>query len=186
MSLFTVNSNNVFGQGVGEAGTYNVFVSAADVHKSKAGNAYISADFQVLDGKYKGGEIRYQNITWDDSNREVSEKRFNTIAVAIGAQDGAVIDSVQQFAQAMLDKKLSIDVDWGEPNSKGNIFLEVTSYHKLSASGSKPNGVHRPEGTAKPSFGSAPATAADAAGADPFKDKGNGQTIDISDDDLPF
>ncbi|WP_203663755.1 DUF669 domain-containing protein [Lacticaseibacillus sp. 53-4] len=180
MSLFTVNSNNVFGAGVSEAGTYNVFVSAATVHQSKAGNAYISADFQVLDGKYKGGEVRYQNITWDENNREVSEKRFNTIAVAIGAQDGVVIESIQQFAQAILGKKLSVDVDWGEPNEKGNVYLEVKGYHKLSTEGSKPNGVRRPGTTTHASINPAAPTPDD----DPFPDRN--KTIDISDDDLPF
>lgn len=181
MALFTVNSNNTFGASVSEAGTYNVKIVNAMTHKSKAGNETITIDYEVLDGKYKGGQIRYQNITWDASDEEhasLSEKRFNTIAVAIGATDGTDIQSVDQFAKALFHKTLNINVDWDEPNQKGKIYLRVIGYDKLSQDGSKPNGVTRPNaGGHSAGQGQAPAS-------DPYAANDNG--LDISDDDLPF
>lgn len=185
MSLFTVDSKNVFGTGVAEAGTYNVKIVKAMVNNSSNNNQYVSIDFQVLDGTYKGGQIRYQNVTWSTDDLESSTKRFNTIAVAVGASDGVVIDSVAQFANAIKDKQLTIDVDWAEPNTSGKIYLEVRGYHKLSQDPSKPNGIKRPDTNAgNPNAGIANRSAAPTQSNDAFANSGN--SIDISDDDLPF
>lgn len=197
MSLFTVDSNNTFGNGVAEAGKYNVKIVKADSNQAQStGNTYISIDYQVLDGKYKGGEIRYQSLTWDNNNVEMSVKRFNTLAVAIGVKDGVQIDSVAQFAKAIVGKVLSINVDWGEPNNKGNIYLTVRGYGKLDENGSQPNGVKRPSNKpqASPdivdSFNNAvkgmgqPQPKGDPFASNPFAN--NGDAVDISDDDLPF
>lgn len=185
MSLFTVGSGNVFGTGVAEAGTYNVKIVKTMVSKSSKQNEYVTIDFQVLDGVYKGGEIRYQNVTWNTDDLENSTKRFNTIAVAVGAQDGVEINSVAQFANAIKNKQLTIDVDWAEPNTNGKIYLEVRGYHKLSQDPSKPNGVKRPDTHAGiPNAGIANSSAASTRSNDPFAN--NDQSIDISDDDLPF
>lgn len=185
MSLFTVDSGNVFGTGVAEAGTYNVKIVKAMVNKSSKGNQYVSIDYQVLDGAYAGGQIRYQNVTWSVGDLDNSIKRFNTIAVAVGAQDGVEINSVTQFANAIKDKQLTIDVDWAEPNTNGKIYLEVRGYHKLSQDPSKPNGVKRPDTHAGiPNAGIANSSAASTRSNDPFAN--SSQSIDISDDDLPF
>lgn len=185
MSLFTVDSNNVFGTGVTEAGTYNVKIVKAMVNNSSNNNQYISIDFQVLDGTYKGGQIRYQNVTWSTDDLENSIKRFNTIAVAVGAQDGVEINSVTQFANAIKDKQLTIDVDWAEPNNKGKIYLEVRGYHQLSKDPSHPNGVKRPDANnGNPNAGIANRSAAPTQSGDPFAN--SNQSIDISDDDIPF
>lgn len=181
MILFTVNSNNVFGMGVAEAGTYNVKIARASLNTSAKGNDYISMDYEVLDGKYKGGQIRYQNVTWDTSDIEASTKRFNTIVVAVGVPDGTEIPSLDKLAQALLNKTLSIDVDWGEPNSKGNIYLEVRGYHAINSEGSKPNGIERPSANLQSMIRN---TSVSNSSNDPFK--GGSEPIDISDDDLPF
>lgn len=178
MPLFTTNSNNIFGAGVAEAGAYNVKIVNAPTSKSKNGNEYMSLDYQVLDGKYKGGEIRYQNVTWSADDVDMSAKRFNTIAAAVGVPDGTPIESVAQFAKALIGKTLSITVDWGEPNNKGKIYLGVTGYGAVDPDGSKPNGQKRPNS------GSGNSSKSKGNG-DPFK-TAPGQPIDISDDDLPF
>ncbi|MFS1046818.1 DUF669 domain-containing protein, partial [Enterococcus faecium] len=51
----------------------------------------------VIDGKYKGGKILYDNIVWDNNDVEFSTKRFNTILTALGVPDGTPIDSIQQL-----------------------------------------------------------------------------------------
>lgn len=185
MSLFTTDSNNVFGTGVQEAGSYNAKIVKAEAGKARSGRETLTLDYQVLDGKYQGGEIRYQTLTWveDDAEKlKQTVRRFNTLVVALGVQDGVVIQSISQLAKSVLGKKLTIDVDWAEPNNKGNVYLEVRGYHLLDPEGSKPNGVTRPTGnqSSRSHQSSTPAT----NNSDPFANT-NG-SVDISDEDLPF
>lgn len=183
MAWLTVDSNNVLGSMVEEAGTYNVQITRADVSKSGRGNQYISIDYQVLDGTYKGAEVRFQNVTWTNDDPEASKKRFNTILVAVGVPDGTDVESIEQCAQGLLGKKLTIDVDWADPNSRGKIYLQVRSYHKLSQDPSKPNGVKRPNAgqtSDKPATG----TPLPNDNDDPFANSND--SVDVKDDDLPF
>ena len=88
MPLFTVDSNNVFGKYVEEAGTYNVIITNARLYTSNNSNKVISIDYQVLDGKYTGCPIIYaDSLTWVDypeENLTMSIKRFNSLLVACG------------------------------------------------------------------------------------------------------
>lgn len=181
MSLFTVDSNNVFSGGIAEAGKYNVQIVKTMNKVSGRNNQYVTIDYEVLDGKYKGSQIKFQNVTWDNDDVENSTKRFNTIAVAIGAKDGAVIESVAQFANAIKGKKLSIDIDWEKPNSKGKVYLGVKGYGPLDPDGSKPNGIKRP-GENSTSQSTTPKVKTPKN--DPFAK--NGEQITIDDDSLPF
>ncbi|WP_143462786.1 DUF669 domain-containing protein [Levilactobacillus enshiensis] len=186
MSLFTTDSNNVMGMGVQEAGQYNAQIVKAVADKASTGRETLTLDYQVLDGKYQGGEIRYQTMTWvkDDAEKlKQTIRRFNTLVVALGVGDGVTIESIPQLAKAVLNKKLTIDVDWGEPNNKGNIYLEVNGYHLLGSEASKPNGVRRPNETQSNRKGKGTA-APSPASSDPFANTGD--SIDISEDDLPF
>lgn len=192
MSLFTTDSNNVFGNGVQEAGSYNVKIVKAEAGKAKnSGRETLTLDYQVLDGKYAGGEIRYQTMTWIDDDSEKlkqSIRRFNTLVVALGVGDGVTIESIPQLAKSVLNKELTVDVDWGDPNNKGNVYLEVRGYHLLDPEGSKPNGIKRSDSqTNKHSGGfNNASTGKPTSTADPFAGNGSGDTVDISDDDLPF
>lgn len=187
MSLFTTDSENVFGTGVSEAGQYNAKIVKADAGKAtSSGRETLTLDYQVLDGKYQGGEIRYQTMTWvkDDAEKlKQSIRRFNTLVVALGVKDGVVIESIPQLAKSVINKKLAIDVDWAEPNRNGNVYLEVRGYHLLDPDGSKPNGVRRPN-EGQPSGKGKGTTAPSPASADPFANTGD--SLDISDEDLPF
>lgn len=183
MSLFTVDSNNVFSGGVAEAGKYNVQIVKTMNSVSGRNNQYVTIDYEVLDGKYKGSQIKFQNVTWDNDDVENSTKRFNTIAVAIGAKDGVEIESVSQFANAIKGKKLSIDIDWEKPNNKGKVYLGVKGYGPLDPDGSKPNGVTRPNKNntiPKAKAGNITSTAKNDSFAK------NGEQITIDDDSLPF
>lgn len=192
MSLFTVDSNNILGASVQEAGRYNVKVVKADVGTTGRGDDKMTVDYEVLDGKYKGGQVRYNVMTWlaeDNDKLEKTIKRFNTFAVAIGVKDGAGIDSLQQLAKGAVGKKLTIDVDWGEPNNRGNSYLQAYGYHVLSSEVSEPNGVTRPgadsnQGGNSNPFGNGGGQPTSQATGGMFG--GNADSIDISDDDLPF
>ncbi|MHA3065766.1 DUF669 domain-containing protein [Lacticaseibacillus saniviri] len=220
MAFITVDSKNTFGGTyIEEAGSYNVEIVHAALANSSNGNQYVSIDYRVVDGPYTDGEVRYQNVTFDNHSKEaaaMSEKRFNTILVAIGVPDGTQVNSIQEFATGIMHKKLGIDVDWGEPNRNGKVYLSVTGYHKLDPEGSKPNGVKRPQDNSVPAtssfgngFGSASQPSSQrhidpTAPIEPPATNGNfgnttaqqatsdpfannnGQPIDISDDDLPF
>ncbi|RRG03941.1 MAG: DUF669 domain-containing protein [Lactobacillus sp.] len=189
MSLFTVDSNNVFGMSVQEAGTYNVKVVKVQTTTTKGrGLPMLTLDVEVIDGKYKGGQIRYQNLVWDSSDEEhleTSIKRFNTFLVALGVKDGARVDSIGQIAKAAQNSQLSVETEWGEPNNSGQVYLQVRGYHPLNPDGSQPNGVKRPNAGQNPSRSISNNTSNQEIkhSTDSFgKDDG----INISDSDLPF
>lgn len=188
----TVDSTNVFGKFVEESGRYNVTIlptSKASTTKS-GGDDMATLNFEVLDGDYAGGQIRYNNITWKDdtqANLEISVKRFNTILVAIGLEDGKHLScSMEQLVQSLVGKELNISTEW-EKNIKGNYNLNVTAYRPIDPEGSKPDGTKRPDisatqaATAPASSPSAPYTGM----VDPFAQPAPGQP-EITDDDLPF
>lgn len=149
MALFTVDSNNVFGQSVEEAGVYNVAISPSSEFKnSSTGKPMAVLDYEVLDGKYKGGLIRFDNEIWDGSTPEKasqSAKRFSTIAVALGANDGTAFDSIEQFVSQAVSHRLAVSVDW-ETGTNGKTYLVVKGYRQFMPDGSKPNGKTRPAG----------------------------------------
>lgn len=149
MPLFTVDSNNVFGKYVEEAGIYNVIITNARLYTSNNSNKVISIDYQVLDGKYTGCPIIYaDSLTWVDypeENLTMSIKRFNSLLVACGVKDGVAIDSLEQLASALKGQKLAIEVEWKESSKDGKYYLRVLNHQKLLQDGSHPNGKTRPE-----------------------------------------
>lgn len=167
MSLFTVDSNNVFGQSVEEAGVYNVAISPSSEFKtSSTGKPMAVLDYEVLDGKYKGGQIRFDNEIWDGSTQEKAEmsaKRFSTIAVALGAQNGASFDSIEQFVSQAVGHKLAVVVDW-EAGQNGKTYLVVKGYRQYMDDGSKPNGTTRPTDTSAAGNGFSNSTTSGAFG----------------------
>lgn len=188
--LFKVDHNNIMGATVEEAGTYNVTVlPTSQVTRAKSsGNDMMVLEYEVADGKYKGGKIRYHYLVWNgDTPQSIDQsiRRFNTLAVAAGAQDGVEIASLQLLLKACIGKVLSVTVDW-EENQYGEYFLRV-KYFGPAKPQSEPNGITRPQSRgekqsprqqatsrpAQPSFG-APAQA-------PQNNFAN-----MSADDLPF
>lgn len=160
MALFTADSKNVFGQTVEEAGVYNVVVAPSSqfTTSKQSGKPMAVFDYEVVDGKYAGGQIRFDNEVWDDSTQEKanqSAKRFSTIAVALGAADGTSFDSIEQFMSQAVGNKLAVSVDW-ESVQNGKTYLAVKGYRPFMPNGSKPNGSMRPQsqsGTANSGFG---------------------------------
>lgn len=146
MTLFTVDSQNVFGKSVLEAGTYNVKILSDSEYKlTKKQDDMAVLNYEVEDGQYRGGKILYDNIVWQHDDVEASQKRFNTLLTAIGVADGTPIASIQQLVNAVKGKVLNIRVDWVRNETNGKWYLNVKGYQKFDTEGSKSNGVKRPD-----------------------------------------
>ena len=121
MTLFVVDSKNVFGKSLGEAGRYNVRIlpdsECKKTEKTQEDMAVLN--YEVTDGKYAGGKVLYDNLVWKTDNVELSAKRFNTVLAAIGVPDGTLIASIPQLVQALKGKQLNIAVDWEYSNYTG-------------------------------------------------------------------
>lgn len=198
----TVDENNTYGKRVEEAGSYNVRVLPTSVAKtSSTGKEMLTLNYEVLDGKYAGGQIRFDNIVWDDTTPEKEEssiKRFNTLMVAAGVPNGSNIASLEMMIKALTTKynTMNVTVEWTGPNEKGYYNLSVQSHKPKNSDGSKPNGAFQPsnDNSGNNAFGNTTSnTAVDKAAAslpdnfgtpagDPFANAGQV----ISDDNLPF
>lgn len=198
----TVDENNTYGKRVEEAGSYNVRVLPTSVSKtSSTGKEMLTLNYEVLDGKYAGGQIRFDNIVWDDTTPEKEEssiKRFNTLMVAAGVPNGSNIASLEMMVKALTTKynTMNVTVEWDGPNEKGYYNLSVQSHKPKDPDGSKPNGVFQPANdnignnafgntTSNPAVDKVASNLSDNFGTpagDPFANAGQV----ISDDDLPF
>ena len=186
--LFTTNHNNVFGSQVpDEAGIYNVVVSPESIAKnSNNGNPMASMDYVVMDGTQKGKHI-YDRLVWTNTsqeNHDLTNKRFNTVMMAAGFQDGIDIHTIPEFVQKMLRQRLAVETEWQKSDYNGNTYLVVTRYRMLQADGSQPNGQKRPQNNSNQTnngFG----TANQTNGKQPFNNN-NGAPIEIDNDQLPF
>lgn len=147
MALFSVDPQNVLGKTVDEAGVYNVKVSSSSQYKeSSTGKPMAVLDFEVVDGKYAGGKIRYDNIVWDDSTTEKmyqSITRFNTVMVAAGVPSRTEVNSIKEFVAMMFGKTLAVRTFWKQ-SKNGNYYLTVNGYENTLSKGSQPNGETRP------------------------------------------
>ena len=71
----TVDENNVLGRRVEEAGTYNVrLLPTSELKTASTGKEMLVLNYEVLDGKYAGGTIRFDNVVYDD---ETPRKKNN-------------------------------------------------------------------------------------------------------------
>lgn len=110
MTLFITDSKNVFGKSVSEAGSYNVRILEDSEHKltNNTFNDMAVLNYEVVDGKYAGGKILYNNIVWDKKDVELSAKRFNTLLAAIGVPDGTPnVTNVEQAPKTDLTSHTS-------------------------------------------------------------------------------
>lgn len=191
MINFTVDYNNTFGKAVEEAGSYNVKIADSSTAKTtRKGQEMAVLDYEVLDGKYAGAVIRYDNILWNDNTEEtlkLSIKRFNTLMRAINATDGAQINyTMDVFVKKLVGKTLNITVDWEQSDYNGKWNLVVKSQQPTKEK-SEPNGKFRPTNNSGASTTKASANpfanSASKAESDPFS---NSKDINIPDEDLPF
>lgn len=160
-------------------------------------------DYEVLDGKYAGAVIRYDNILWNDSTEEtlkLSVKRFNTLMRAINANEGAQINlTMDAFVKQLVGNTLNITVDWEQSDYNGKWNLSVKTQQPLKKQ-SEPNGKFRPTdngGSSKSKASSNPfgnTTQSKQETTNPFKQTtlentdpfAKSKDINIPDEDLPF
>lgn len=175
MTPWKTNTENVFGKSVQESGTYNVKITDDSEFKMTSTNKEMAVlNYEVLDGKYQGGAIRYDNLVWDESSQDaldLSMKRFDTIFKAVGVPSGTDINGMGIIVQSLKGKQLNITVDWEFSDYSGKYNLGVKSYTTVDSNGSIPSGVKRPDTN-------------NQTKNDPIAN--SSQPIDISDDDLPF
>lgn len=185
--LFTTNHRNVFGSQVpDEAGIYNVSVSPQSIAKNSSNNnPMASMNYVVLDGTQKGKHI-FDRLTWTantQENHDLSVKRFNTVMMAAGFQDGVAVHSIPEFVQQMTNQRFAVETEW-QRSDNGNYYLNVKSYQQLLANGSQPNGIKRPQNNNQSNkFGNSNYNS-NQQQAQPYG--GNGAPIDIDDSQLPF
>lgn len=204
MINFTVDYNNTFGKAVEEAGSYNVKIAdSSTAKKTKKGQEMAVLDYEVLDGKYAGAVIRYDNILWNDNTNEtlkLSIKRFNTLMRAVKAEDGKQVNSTMEtLVKNLVGRTLNITVDWEQSDYNGKWNLVVKSQQPTKEK-SEPNGKFRPTGNNESSatkasanpFGNSaqnkqettnPFKQTTLENTDPFS---NSKDINIPDEDLPF
>lgn len=201
---FTVDYNDVFGKAVEEAGSYNVKIADSSTAKTtKKGQEMAVLDYEVLDGKYAGAVIRYDNILWNDNTNEtlkLSIKRFNTLMRAVKAEDGKQVNSTMEtLVKNLVGRTLNITVDWEQSDYNGKWNLVVKSQQPKKEK-SEPNGVFRPTNnggasstkTSSNPFGNS--TQSKQETTNPFKQTTLENTdpfakstdINIPDEDLPF
>lgn len=185
MGLFKVNHNNVMGKMVEEAGQYNVKILPSSISKpTRNGNPMLVLNFEVEDGAYAGGQIRYNNVVWNDTDEEhkqMSIKRFNTILVACGAPDDYEPASVDAILTLILNRHISITVDWEKSDYNNQYYLTVKNYDRPLETGSKPNGKKRPQND-----GNTNSDGFSNANQQQSFNNNNGAPIDIDNDQLPF
>lgn len=147
MALFTVDPNNVFGNYLDEAGSYNVKVlPSSSLGQSNNGNPMVTLELEVTDGVKRGAMAPRYRLTWDDSSQEkedLSVKRFNTILVNSKVPAGTQVDNLQVFVNGMIGREFSITTAWEKYN--GKYYLNVENTGELLAGGSQPNGQTRPD-----------------------------------------
>lgn len=196
--LFSVDPSNVFGKTVDESGTYNVKVlPSTTTKKSSTGKDMVTLDYEVLDGKYAGGKIRFDNVVWDDSTTDKyynSITRFNTILVAAKVPAGTQIADFGSFARGIVGKQLAVRTEWEQSNN-GKYYLTIKGYQPTLSEGSKPDGHLRPtsnssaggfsqNNTHQPQGNYQQGNNPQGQSA-PFN-QGNGAPDQVTDDDLPF
>lgn len=101
----TVDENNVLGRRVEEAGTYNVrLLPTSELKTASTGKEMLVLNYEVLDGKYAGGTIRFDNVVYDDETPEKEEqslKRFNTLLVVAGVPAGTQIKTLDTLLKGV-------------------------------------------------------------------------------------
>lgn len=75
--LFTVDQRMFSERLVTDGDCHNVKVLPSTVaKKSSTGKDMVALNYEVLDGKYASGKIRFDNVVWDDNT---TDKYYNSI-----------------------------------------------------------------------------------------------------------
>jgi hypothetical protein len=159
MSFFTFDEGKAGGQFEAlKAGEYEAIISKTEAKTSSTGNPMISVQLTIRNDvdQEYAGRKVFDNYV----ATEKAMFKFHQVAKALGWEPGAQVNSLADFASEILFQPVRLKVGAPRKDNRGEDSTNITTY--------------------------LPAQAAYAGGgnADPFQ--GNGTTIDISDDDLPF
>jgi len=141
-----------------EPGTYQATITKTECKTSSTGNPMVVLDYTIrkdIEQPNGGAVVRYDNLP-------VTEKtmwRVQTYLKAAGVPDGMECDTIEEFASALKDRNVEIDVVDRESNN-GKVYANVDRV--------------------RPAIDAVEAD----ADVDPFA-TGDGK-IDLKDDDLPF
>lgn len=155
MSILKINHNEASGGGNVTPGTYQAEVSKAQVKKSSNGNPMIELTFKIRKDVEQphGGRIVFDRLVLTED----SMWKVQLYAKALGLPDGLEVETYEELATYLKDRKAEITV--GEREYNGKTYAQVNKVE--------------------------PAFDADDSGVsdDPFS---GGGEIDLSDEDLPF
>ena len=160
-SFFTTNASEAGGVDFSPIpeGTYEMIVSEVEIKTFNSGNKGLSVRYTIRDDVDQAGKKR---IVFD--NLVCTERamfKFNQVAKALPELDGKNFTSedqlLKEFARSMKGKAIRVTI--GHDNTRDS-FIEVV------------------KGLDQSSLGTS------GSGANPFA--GDGNAIDISDEDLPF
>lgn len=152
---FKVDYNNTGIEPI-KPGEYEVTPVKFDIQAAQSGNMRVIVNYLVrsdVSQPGQGQEIMYDNFTVTEN----SMWRFNQASKAACIPDGIEFDSVEEWANAFMNRSVRVVV--GEKTYNGKTFPEVKSFKESQHAKNPPQ-------------------------RDTFKD--DGKPIDISDDDLPF
>lgn len=197
---FKFDENNV-GIKPLEAGEYEVYPNAYSKETARSGNEMFQFNYFVRDDVNQPGagqEIRFDNFVLTAN----SQWRFNSLSQAVGTPNGYDFGSPQGWAQAMMGKPVRVvvemekdrnDKEWPrvrsfkpsqvpmnvQPVFKQNKQESVSNAannlnNRFPSSQSQNNQYGQQNQQGQQNFGQ----------PDPFQNNGN--SVDISDDDLPF
>lgn len=160
---FSVDYNNV-GNAPVKPGEYEVYPSEFEIKRSQnTGNQMVVMNYLIrddVDQPSQGSEIKFDNFVYTPN----SYWRFNQAAKAAGVPDGTTFNGPEDWAKAMINRALRVDV--GQRTYNGNIYPQVKGFKSSLVSQGKLT-----VGTS-------------SINDDPFAN--SSEPINISDDDLPF
>lgn len=176
---FKYNENNAGNSMITKAGEYEVYPNAYEYTMTNSTNRpMITMNYKVrddVDQEGAGSEIRFDNFVHSPK----SDWRFNALTKATGAfEDDHDFGNPQGWAEEMLGKPIRVKVKIEESNGKQ--YPSIASF-KPSQEAMTEEPEIKQHDTSSPTTASKPAA---STVKDPFAD--GGESINISDDDLPF
>lgn len=194
---FTYNENDT-GRPTVKPGTYEVYATRYTIGTTKnTGHNMITMDYKIREDvqqESQGSEIRFDNFVESDK----SQWRMNLYIKLTGiAQSGKAME-MAQWAEAELGRPIKITVAEREYNGRKNLTVRkiaATDFPKMTKAPAIESHAKFNSAAQKAQQGMATASqqtaqqyqqqsAAQPQQNDPFAN--NGQSIDISDDSLPF
>lgn len=189
---FTFDENNAGVEQI-KPGEYEVYPNAYSVDVARSGNQVIQLNYFIRDDVQQpsaGQDIRYDNFTVTAN----AQWRFNALAKAVGTPQGFDFGTPEGWAKAMMGKPVRVVVgmekdlkdknkEWPRVKSFKNaqVPMNVQPVYKQSQQQSISNAANNLNNQ----FGSQTQSQSQQNfNQDPFS--GVGQTINISDDDMPF